>query len=195
MSRMHDLDRHACVPAFFLDVLSNHNLNYLQREMLVRFLVSFSTVILIAKLCRFTCYFKRHLILIFNPAMIGVYALNDLITQISHAVVAGAVFVYWHHGVNEFQYFTMQDNDMYHQELRNLRNQRISGIITCVMAGEPLVVSGNTFHVMEITCAGAQCAPCMLLRRDGNTDHLDVTPYLFKSANSLNAAITYINRL
>ena len=130
-----------------------------------------------------------------HVAMIGVYALNDLVTQISHAEAAGAVFVYWHHGVNEFQYFTMQDNDMYHQELRNLRNQRISGIITCVMAGEPLVVSGNTFHVMEITCAGAQCAPCMLLRRDGNTDHLDVTPYLFKSNNSLNAAITYINGL
>ena len=77
--------------------------------------------------------------------MIGVYALNDLITQISHAVAAGAVFVSWHHGVNEFQYFTIQDNDMYHQELRNMQNQRISGIITRVMAGEPLVISGNTF--------------------------------------------------
>jgi len=127
--------------------------------------------------------------------MIGVYALDDLITQICHAVAGQAVFVYWHHGMNQFHYFTMQDNDKYHQELRNLRSQRLSGIITCVMAGEPLVVSGNTFHVMEITFAGVQCAPCMLLRRDGNTDHLDVTPYLFKSANSLNAAKTYIKRL
>ena len=119
--------------------------------MLVRFLVLFSTVIMIAKLCQFICYFKLHLILVFDPAMIGVYALNDLITQISHDVAAGAVFVYWHHGVNEFQYFTMQDNDMYHQELRNLRNQRISGFIAYVMAGEPLVISGNTFNVMEIS--------------------------------------------
>ena len=127
--------------------------------------------------------------------MIGVHVLDDLSTQICHAVAAQAVFVYWHHGMNEFQYFTMQDNDRYHQELRNLRNQRLRGVITCVMAGEPLVISGNTFHVMEITFAGVQCAPCMLLRRDGNTDHLDVTPYLFKSNNSLNAAITYINGL
>ena len=112
MSRMHDLDRHACVSASFLGVLSNRNLNNFQCEMLVRFLVLFSTVIMIAKLCQFICYFKLHLILVFDPAMIGVYALNDLITQISHDVAAGAVFVYWHHGVNEFQYFTMQDNDM-----------------------------------------------------------------------------------
>ena len=126
--------------------------------------------------------------------MNGVYALNDLIAQICYAYAAGAVFVYWHHGENEFQYFTIQDNDLYHQELRNLQNQRINGIITCVIAGEPLVVSGNTFHMMEITFVNVQCAPCMLLHRDGNTDHLDVTLYLFKSANSRNTAITYINR-
>ena len=41
--------------------------------------------------------------------MIGVHVLDDLSTQICHAVAAQAVFVYWHHGMNEFQYFTMQD--------------------------------------------------------------------------------------
>ena len=98
------------------------------------------------------------------------------------------------HGVNEFQYFTMQDNDLYHQELRNLRNQRIRGVITRATAGEPLVVAGNTFHIMETTFANIQCAPYMLLRRDGNTDHLDETPYLFNSVNSRDAAVAYINR-
>ena len=77
--------------------------------------------------------------------MIGAYVLDDLSTQICHAVAAQAVFVYRHHGMNEFQYFTMQDNDRYHQELRNLRNQRLRGVITCVMAGEPLVISGKHF--------------------------------------------------
>ena len=48
------------------------------------------------------------------------YALNDMVAQICHAVAGGAVLVYWHHGENEFQYFTTQDNDLYHQELRNL---------------------------------------------------------------------------
>jgi len=193
---MHDLNHHACASAFFLDVLSHHNQILCNtKRYFVFFFVSFSAVRLIAKLCQFTCSFKRHFILLFNLAMIGVYALDDLTSQICHAAAAQAVFVYWHHGMNEFQYFTMQDNDRYHQELRNLRNQRLSGVITCVRSGEPLVVSGHTFHVMEITFAGVQCAPCMLLRRDGNTDHLDVTPYLFKSINSLNAAITYINRL
>ena len=126
--------------------------------------------------------------------MAQAYILDELITQICCAVAARAVFVFWNHQVQEFCYYTMQDNDIFHQELRNLRKQRISGIITCVMAGEPLVVSGSRFHVMEVTFASAQCAPYMLLRRDGNSDHMDITPYLFKSANSQNAAITYINR-
>ena len=127
--------------------------------------------------------------------MAEAHTLDELITQICHAVAARAVFVLWNHKVKEFHYFTMQDNDIFHQELRNLRKQRISGIITCVMAGESLVISSDKFHVMEVTFACAQCAPHMLLRRDGNTDHLDITPYLFKSASSQNAAITYINRV
>ena len=80
--------------------------------MLVNFLVLFAAEMLVAKICQFTCYFNRYLIL--------VYALNDMIAQICHAVAGGAVLVYWHHGENEFQYFTTQDNDLYHQELRNL---------------------------------------------------------------------------
>ena len=162
--------------------------------MLVNFLVLFAAEMLFAKICQFTCYFNKYLILVCHLAMNGSYALNDMIAQICHAVAGGAVLVYWHHGENEFQYFTMQDNDLYHQELRNLRNQRIRGVITRATAGEPLVVAGNTFHIMETTFANIQCAPYMLLRKDGNTDHLDETPYLFNSVNSRDAAVAFINR-
>ena len=123
-----------------------------------------------------------------------VYILEELEQEVHDAVIAKASMVFWNHQVQSFRHFLIEDNDEYHVELRNLRRQVRSGVITTVKAGLDLSVGGTNLHVMEVTYAGVQCGPNMLLRKEGKVEDADVTPYLFKSENSRNMAVRYIVR-
>ena len=122
------------------------------------------------------------------------YNLEDLEQEVHEALLANAVLIFWNHQVQSFRHFLIEDNDEYHVELRNLRRQVRSGVITTVKAGLDLSVGGTNQHVMEVTYAGVQCGPNMLLRKEGKVEDADVTPYLFKSENSRNMAVRYIVR-
>ena len=122
------------------------------------------------------------------------YNLEELEQEVHDALIAKAVLIFWNHQVQSFRHFRIEDNDEYHVELRNLRRQVRSGVVTTVKAGLDLSVAGTNLHVMEVTYAGVQCGPNMLLRKEGKVEDADVTPYLFKSEHSRNMAVRYIVR-
>ena len=87
----------------------------------------------------------------------------------------------------------MEDNTVCKGELINLCSQLCSGIITSVSAGENLVIDDAVLQTMEVQFATAKCVSYVLLRRQGNLEHADITRYLFKGKNCRDNAMELCN--
>ena len=118
--------------------------------------------------------------------------LENVENQLKHYLAKNAVFIYWSHQLETFDYLNIKDNVIYHIELGNLRRQLRSGVIKSIEAGEPLMIKGIMLHKFKVTFATAKCVPYVLLRKQGNLQHADITPYFFTSLNCRDTVLCYI---
>jgi len=122
------------------------------------------------------------------------HSLEGLQGQITYGLGKDGVLLYWHHGLNSFNYLTSNDQDTYHQELKLIRKQFRGGSITSVKGGTSITVGSNELYTMEVTMANTMCYANMLLQERGLFDDADNTQYLFTSQKSRDNAITYITK-
>ena len=118
--------------------------------------------------------------------------LNDLTTQIATALNDNASLIYWHHSSGQFSWMRTSDRDVYHSELRNLKKMIKTDTIINVNAGESFPIEGRTLYPLEIELRDVKCHAYMLIRRRGQLDDADVTPYLFVSQKSRDDAMTFL---
>ena len=123
-----------------------------------------------------------------------VHSLEGLHHQLAYGLENGAVFLYWHHRLQYFNYLTTDDQDAYHEELKLVRKQLRGGSITSVSSGTSITVGSKMLHTMNVTMANQMCYPNMLLQERGLLDDTDHTPYFFTSEMSRDNAVSYITR-
>ena len=121
-------------------------------------------------------------------------SLENIEKELKKCLADKAVFIYWNHLIDNFDYLKMGDDTIYKVELVNLRKQLCSGRIESVSKGEILVIDGTVLETMEVKFARTPCVAHMLLRRQGLVDHLEITPYLFKSKGGRDKALKYITK-
>ena len=121
-------------------------------------------------------------------------SLDDVTNEIRDCLADNAAMVFWQHHEETFRYFNMEDNTRFKGKLMNLRTQLCKGIITSVSAGPNLVIDGTILHTMEVKFATAKCVPYMLLRKEGNFEHVDIPLYSFTGKNCRDNAVKYINK-
>lgn len=82
-----------------------------------------------------------------------------------HYLSDNTVFIYWSHHLETFDYLKIQDNRIFHVELRLLCRQLHSGVIKNISAGEPLIVDGKTLQTIEVAITTTKCVPYTLLHK------------------------------
>ena len=104
-------------------------------------------------------------------------SLDNLTNKIRGCLADNTAMVYWQQHEETFRYLNMEDNTRFKGKLTNLRTQLRNGIITSVSVGHDLVIGGTILHTMEVKFSTSKCVPYMLLRQEGNVEHVDITPY------------------
>ena len=122
------------------------------------------------------------------------HSLEGLHRQLACGLENDAVFLYWHHRLQYFNYLTTDDQDAYHGELKLIRKQLWGGSITSVTSGTSITVGSKVLHTMNVTMANQMCYPNMLLQERGLFDDADHTPYFFTSETSRDNTVSYITR-
>ncbi len=122
------------------------------------------------------------------------HSLERLHRQLAFGLENDAVFLYWHHRLQYFNYLTTDNQDAYNGELKLVRKQLRGGSITSVTSGTSITVGSKVLHTMNVTMANQICYPNMLLQERGLFDDADHTPYFFTSETSHDNAVSYIKR-
>ena len=121
-------------------------------------------------------------------------SLENIEKELKKCLADKAVFIYWNHLIDNFDYLKMGDDTIYKVELVNLRKQLCSGCIESVSEGEILVIDGKVLETMDVKFARTPCVAHMLLRKQGLVDHSEITPYLFKGKGCRDKALKYITK-
>jgi len=121
-------------------------------------------------------------------------SLDNVTNEIRGCLAGNAAMVFWQHHEETFRYLTTEDNTRFKGELVNLRTQLRKGIINSVSAGPHLVIDGKILQTMEVKFATAKCIPYMLLREEGNFEHMAITPYFFTGKKCRDKVVKYINK-
>ena len=121
-------------------------------------------------------------------------SLDELELNINEALDNNGILIYYHQLLNNMMYLIREDQEKYHQELKNLRRCLRDGRVNAVIAGDSITVRGRELHTMLVAITDTECGAYFLLHRTGLVDDMDYTPYFFTSETSRDNAIAYINR-
>ena len=107
------------------------------------------------------------------------YSIESLESALEYAITNNALVIYWHHGTGQFMYMTAADKDTtWKEELKRLKSYCRDVRVSSITTGEPINVGGTDLHPMELVM-DLQCYAYSLLRRRGNLDDANKTPYFF----------------
>ena len=122
-------------------------------------------------------------------------SLYDVQQEIDGYLRQGAVLVFWQHEAERFDYLLERDQTAFKTELKSLRRQLRGGeTINEAIAGEPIVIKGTTLYPMLLRIVNQPCIAYALLTERGMlVDDSEYTPYFFKSKNTRNGAVRYMN--
>jgi len=121
-------------------------------------------------------------------------SLEEQEQSIISAINGNAMVIYWHHRVGEFTHLIASDNNLFHEEIKQVRRQFRNGRFTTITAGDTLNVNGTDLYTMEVEIPGLKCFPYFLLGRTGDLDMADKTPYFFKSRATRDKTIAFVTR-
>lgn len=91
-------------------------------------------------------------------------------------------------------YCTVDDQTKYHQELKSIVKSFRKGAYKAVTAGEDITVGDIKLYSLLIEIDEPLCSAYFLLRRCGLSDDLYFIPYFFKTMNSRDMALQWINK-
>ena len=127
-------------------------------------------------------------------------SLPDATNQILGMLEAGqdqnGLMIYWVHGLNIFMFLYPGDQN-YRVEMRRLRRElhKLDGNASEIVAGEPLQVGSHILYPIDVRMPGRPCYPYFLLRQDGQFDHSNYTPYLFRTAEKRDELLQWLNQI
>ena len=104
-----------------------------------------------------------------------------------------AAMIYWHHAINNWDYFLGSDTKLFKQEMKNLIKQMKAGKIVRVMKGRVVDDKGTLLYPVEFEFKDLQCMIYFLVTKKGLIDHLDMTQYIFKSERKHDEIFDYLN--
>jgi len=134
-----------------------------------------------------------------SPPMYSTYCLEDDIDRIRSYLQEDAALIYWHYGKDQFLWMKDRgtgedDENNFHNELKQLCKHLREGRILSVVVGEPIVIDGKQLHTMDVEFRGLQWYPYLMLRGHGNFADADKLPYFFPSKQTRDRAIKWITK-
>lgn len=121
-------------------------------------------------------------------------SVDNVEKELKHCLSDNAVFIYWSHHDERFDYLKIQDNQIFHFELRLLHRQLHSRVIKNISSEELSIIDEKTLQPIEVTFATTKCVPYALLCKKGDLQHADITSYLFTSPSCRDKTRQYINK-
>ncbi len=105
-----------------------------------------------------------------------------------------AAMIYWHHAINNWDYFLGSDTKLFKQEMKNLIKQIKSGKIIHVSRGAAVEVKGTHLYPVEMEVENVQCGAYFVVAKRGLIDDLSMTPYFFRSEQKRDEIYDYLMR-
>ena len=105
-----------------------------------------------------------------------------------------AAMIYWHHAINNWDYFLGSDTKLFKQEMKNLIKQIKSGKIIHVSRGASVEVKGAHLYPVEMEVENVQCGAYFVVAKRGLIDDLSMTPYFFRSEQKRDEIYDYLMR-
>jgi hypothetical protein len=103
--------------------------------------------------------------------------------------------IYWVHGLNIFMFLYPGDRN-YRVEMRRLKRElrEQNSNVSEIVGGEPLHVGQHILYPIDVRMPGFPCYPYFLLRQDGQFDHSNYTPYLFRTMEKRDELLQWLNQ-
>lgn len=134
-------------------------------------------------------------------------SLEGLETQLITALYLKARLIYWHHGTAHFSYLIGEDKDQWKMLWTQLKDQIRSGRISSVKSANPLVALAtgenamckSLYPMLVVYMDGERnvirTGAYFLLKKEGNTEQMDYTPYFFTSKVARDKAFARLTSL
>ena len=119
-------------------------------------------------------------------------SLQELETNLEIDLRNGALLMYWHLQQGRMMYFTKDDQQLYRQEMRLIRDKLNEGVFKGAEVGDNLTIGGRTLYTLLIEIE-EMCPAYFMLRRRGLSDDFYYLPYLFVGVNCRNKVLEWIN--
>lgn len=127
------------------------------------------------------------------PNMMAMVSLDDLQSELRHALSERGILIYWSVHTNDFTFLIKED-----QELKNIvRNLRSQDCYIQALYGETMTFEGKSLYPLLLQLKPQndyECPAYFLLMEQGLNKHLRYVPYFFTSELSRDGALSYINR-
>jgi hypothetical protein len=131
------------------------------------------------------------------PNMMVMVSLDDLQSELRHALSERGILIYWSVHTNAFTFLMKEDQAVYHQELKNIvRNLRSQDCYIQALPGETMAFEGKSLYPLLLQLKPQneyECPAYFLLMERGLDEHLRYVPYFFTSELSRDGALSYIN--
>jgi hypothetical protein len=125
-------------------------------------------------------------------AHVTISSLDSLEQSLANAIENDAALIYYHHGLETFTYLIASDKAKFQEELKNLKRNIRSHLISEISAGKTININGTDLFPMDLRINNQPCFAYMMLKKQGRMDDADDTPYFFRSQQKRDEIIQYL---